>query len=108
MVMPSRPLPYDSKMKKGEQLSIRASHENLREITVPIYPRPPLLIVAMDPNWKTTLVSGAFIALAVWLRRSRANRNLPPSVPGLSLLGNTHLQLDEWKNQHGPIYSLNA
>ena len=69
----------------------------------------------MDLDWKTTLVSGAFVALAIQLSRSRTNQNLPPSIPGLPLLGNTlqlvnltHLQLDEWKNKHGPIYSLNA
>ncbi|KAG8220784.1 cytochrome P450 [Butyriboletus roseoflavus] len=69
----------------------------------------------MGLDWKTTLISGAFVALAIRLSRSRTNQNLPPSIPGLPLLGNTlqlvnltHLQLDEWKNKHGPIYSLNT
>ncbi|KAG8215791.1 cytochrome P450 [Butyriboletus roseoflavus] len=69
----------------------------------------------MGLDWKTTLISGAFVALAIQVSRSRTNQNLPPSIPGLPLLGNTlqlvnltHLQLDEWKNKHGPIYTLSA
>ena len=70
----------------------------------------------MGLNWKATLISGAFVALAIRLSRSRKNQlNLPPSVPGLPFLGNTlqlvnltHLQLDEWKTKYGPIYSLNT
>lgn len=69
----------------------------------------------MSFDWRTALISGTFVALAIQLSRSRVNRNLPPPIPGLPLLGNTlqlvnltHLQLDSWKNQYGPIYSLNA